>query len=165
MTRVLYPGSFDPVHNGHVEVIETAARLFDEVVVAILGNPDKAGGMFEFPERVAMMAETCAPHANVVVVHRDRLLVEVAHEFAVDMVLKGLRGAADFDIELQMAGMNRAVGGTTTLFLPASAPLAFISSRFIREIAGAGGDVSMLVPPAVNRRLVAKAGQNARSAP
>lgn len=153
MTRVLYPGSFDPVHIGHVEVVETAARLFDEVVVATMHNPEKAGGFFPLETRLDLLRESFAHLPNVEVVARTGLLVDVATELGADFVLKGIRSAADLDIELQMANTNRTVAGTDTLFLPASAAHSFISSRFVREVAGAGGDVSKLVPVAVQRRL------------
>jgi pantetheine-phosphate adenylyltransferase len=154
VTRVLYPGSFDPVHNGHVEVVGTAARLFDEVVVATMHNPEKAGGFFPLDVRLALLRDTFASLGNVEVVARSGLLVDVATELRVDFVLKGLRSAADFDIEMQMAHTNHAVARTETLFLPTTPATSFISSRFVREIAGAGGDVSSLVPAAVQRQLL-----------
>jgi pantetheine-phosphate adenylyltransferase len=153
MSRVLYPGSFDPIHNGHVEIVELAAELFGSVVVAAMINPQKVDGVFSLDERMAMTTESLAHLANVEVVHRTGLVVHVAAELGVDFIVKGLRTASDFEVEMQMAQTNHAVTGVHTVFLPTASHLGYLSSRFIREIAREGGDVTHLVPAPVARRL------------
>ena len=154
MTRVLYPGSFDPVHNGHVEMVETVAGLFDEVVVAALINPSKGGGLLDLEERMALLDECFAHLDNVRTTKFDGLVVDLAIEVAADFIVKGLRAVSDFESELQMAQMNAAISGVQTLFLPTASRRSFLASRLIREVARLGGDVSDMVPPPVLRRLV-----------
>jgi len=154
MTRVLYPGSFDPVHNGHVEMVETASGLFDEVVVAALINPSKGGGLFNLEERMALLDECFAHLGNVRTTKFDGLVVALAAEVEADFIVKGLRAVSDFESELQMAQMNAAISGVQTLFLPTASRRSFLASRLIREVARLGGDVSDMVPPAVLRRLL-----------
>jgi pantetheine-phosphate adenylyltransferase len=154
MTRVLYPGSFDPVHNGHVEMVETASGLFDEVVVAALINPSKGGGLLDLEERMALLDECFAHLDNVRTTKFDGLVVDLATEVEADFIVKGLRAVSDFESELQMAQMNAAISGVQTLFLPTASRRSFLASRLIREVARLGGDVSDMVPPAVIRRLV-----------
>jgi pantetheine-phosphate adenylyltransferase len=153
MAKVLYPGSFDPIHNGHVEIIEAAARLFGDVVVAAMVNREKPGGFFALDERRALIEESLAHLPSVTVEMHSGLVVDAARETGADFVVKGLRTTGDFEGELQMAHMNHAVTGTATVFLPSSPALSFLSSRYIREIAKEGGDVSSLVPAPVARRL------------
>ena len=153
MTRVLYPGSFDPVHNGHVEMVETAAGLFDEVVVAALMNPSKGGGLLDLEERMALLDECFAHLDNVRTTKFDGLVVDLATEVEADFIVKGLRAVSDFESELQMAQMNAAISGVQTLFLPTASRRSFLASRLIREVARLGGDVSDMVPPPVLRRL------------
>ncbi len=153
MSRVLYPGSFDPIHNGHVEIVELAAELFGSVVVAAMINPQKLDGTFSLEERMAMIEESLAHLPTVGVVHRTGLVVHAAAELGVDFIVKGLRTAGDFEVEMQMAQTNHAVTGVHTVFLPTASNLGYLSSRFIREIAREGGDVSHLVPEPVARRL------------
>ncbi|MDP7549933.1 MAG: pantetheine-phosphate adenylyltransferase [Acidimicrobiales bacterium] len=153
MTRVLYPGSFDPVHNGHVEMVETSARLFDEVVVAALINPSKGDGLFDLDERMGLL-DDCFDHLpNVSTTFFDGLVVDLAREFGADFIIKGLRAVSDFESELQMAQMNSAISGVETLFLPTASRRSFLASRLIREVARLGGDVSTMVPDSVSRRL------------
>ena len=152
-TRVLYPGSFDPVHNGHLEIIETAASLFDEVVVAAMQNPQKSGGVFDLAERQAMITEAVADLGNVRVAKCSTLVVDLAKEVGADFIIKGLRAVSDFENELQMAQMNQAVSGIHTLFIPSASRSSFLASKFIREIASFGGDISSMVPASVARRL------------
>lgn len=153
MTRVLYPGSFDPVHNGHVEMVETSARLFDEVVVAALINPAKGDGLFDLAERMALL-DQCFEHlGNVTTTSFDGLVVDLASEVGADFIIKGLRAVSDFESELQMAQMNSAISGVETLFLPTASRRSFLASRLIREVARLGGDVSSMVPDAVSLRL------------
>ncbi len=153
MPTVLYPGSFDPLHNGHVDVVEQATSLFGRVIVATMVNPGKPGGFFDLEERQAMIAEALAHLAEVEVRAFEGLAVDAARSVGADFIVKGLRTAADFEIEQQMAHTNQAVSGVRTVYLPCRPDLAFISSRFIREIAQYRGDVSHLVPDAVSRRL------------
>lgn len=153
MSRVLYPGSFDPIHNGHVEIVELAAELFGSVVVAAMINPQKIDGTFSLDERLAMISESLDHLPSVQVVHRTGLVVHVAAELGVDFIVKGLRTASDFEVEMQMAQTNHAVTGVHTVFLPTASNLGYLSSRFIREIAREGGDVTHLVPEPVARRL------------
>jgi pantetheine-phosphate adenylyltransferase len=149
MTTAIFPGSFDPLHNGHVEVIDRAHRLFDRVVVAVLRNSQKSGSFFALEERQALITEVCAVHANVEVVTMSTLVVEVASLVGADVIIRGLRAVSDFENELQMAQMNRQLSGIETLFVPTSATYSFVSSRLVREVATYGGDVSHFVPDAV----------------
>ena len=153
MTRVLYPGSFDPVHNGHVEMVQTAAGLFDEVVVAALMNPVKGDGLFDLEERMAMLAACFSPLTNVRTTMFDGLVVDLAAEAGADFIIKGLRAVSDFESELQMAQMNAAISGVQTLFLPTASRRSFLASRLIREVARLGGDVNDMVPVPVRTRL------------
>jgi pantetheine-phosphate adenylyltransferase len=158
LSKVLYPGSFDPLHNGHLEVIEIAARLFGEVLVVAMVNPGKAG-FFPLPERLAMMEESLAHLPNVSVGAREGLVVDAAEALGADFVVKGLRTPGDFEVEMQMAQMNKAVTGMETVFVPCGNALGFVSSRYIREIASEGRDVSHLVPEPVARGLKARTGR------
>ncbi len=162
MTRVLYPGSFDPVHNGHVELIETAARLFDEVVVGTLMNPSKGGGLFTLEERMELIDECFAHLANVSTMMFDGLVVTLAQQVGADFIVKGLRAVSDFEAELQMAQTNLVISGMHTIFLPTASRRSFLASRLIREVSRLGGDVSEMVPEPVSRRLAAKVGSSDR---
>ena len=156
MTIDLIPGSFDPFHNGHLEVVERASRLFDAVVVAAVRNPQKSEPLFTLEERKEMMAEAMAHLPSVTIVSVSTLLVEVAADVNASAIVKGLRVVSDFESELQMAQMNRSLSGVETLFIPTSSSHSFIASRLLREVARYGGDVSAFVPEAVNRRLLKK---------
>lgn len=155
MIKVLYPGSFDPIHNGHMEIISTAARLFDEVVVAAMRNPQKGAPLFDDEERHAMIEECVADLDNVGVTMFGGLVVDLAADLEVDMIVKGLRGVTDFESELQMAQMNRSVTGIDTLFVPSTSEDSYIASKYIRDITRFRGDVTHLVPAPVAKRLVA----------
>ena len=153
MTRVLYPGSFDPIHNGHLELIEVASRLFDDVVVAAIGNPQKGSGLFDLEERKAMLSESVAHLPNVAITSFRSLVVDLAREVEADFIVKGLRAVSDFESELQQAQMNLAISGVHTMFIPSATTHSFIASRLIREIARFGGDVTSMVPLPVATRL------------
>ena len=151
--RVLYPGSFDPIHLGHLDVIEQACELFGEVVVAVMYNFAKSSGRFDVDERVRLLEQATAHLDGVHVEKHTGLAVHAAQSAGADFVVKGLRTPGDFEIEQQMAQMNHSVAGTRTVFLPCRPDLSFLSSRFVREIADYGGDVSHLVPPVVAQAL------------
>jgi pantetheine-phosphate adenylyltransferase len=152
----LIPGSFDPFHNGHLEVVERASRLFDDVVVATLRNPQKAEPLFSLAEREAMLKEAMAHLANVRIVSVSKLVVDVARDVGASTIVKGLRAVSDFENELQMAQMNRQLSGIETLFIPTTSTSAFVASRLLREVARYGGDVSAFVPKVVALRLQEK---------
>jgi pantetheine-phosphate adenylyltransferase len=152
----LIPGSFDPVHNGHLEVIERASRLFDEVVVAALRNPQKSEALFDDDERRDMLEEAVSHLANVRVVTMSTLVVNVAQQVGASAIVKGLRAVSDFENELQMAQMNKQLSGVETLFIPTSSAHSFIASRLLREVARFGGDVKAFVPTVVAQRLEEK---------
>ena len=152
MTKVLYPGSFDPFHNGHRELVETAAYLFDEVVVAAIRNPGK-DSLFSLEEREDIIRESLNHLDNVKVMHFAKLVVDVAKELKADFIVKGLRGTTDFDSEMTQAQVNLNVSGVHTLFIPSASANSFIASKYVREIARFKGDVSSMVPEGVVKRL------------
>jgi len=153
VTVALYPGSFDPVHNGHLEVVERATLLFDEVVVAALRNPQKAEALFNLEERQQMLVESMSHLERVRVISMSTLVVEVAREVNASVIVRGLRVVSDFENELQMAQMNRQLSGIETVFVPTSPQNSFIASKLLREVARYGGDVSPFVPKVVSVRL------------
>ena len=159
MTTVLYPGSFDPVHNGHVEIIEVAAGLFDEVVVAALRNPQKGEPMFDVDERVKMLEESTSHLPNVRIVGFSKLVVEVAEDAGADFIIKGLRAVSDFESEMHQAHMNLAISGMHSVFIPSATEHSFVASKLIREIAKFGGDVTTMVPAPVAQRLAERFGR------
>jgi len=144
--RVLYPGSFDPIHLGHVDIIEQAQELFGAVVVAVMYNLAKPAGLFPVDERVELARQSLAHLDGVTVVAQTGLAVQAAQRADVDFIVKGLRTSGDFEIEQQMAHNNYAVTGVRTVYLPCRPELGYISSRFVREIAKYGGDIDHLVP-------------------
>ena len=154
MATVLYPGSFDPFHNGHRELVETASYLFDKVVVAAIRNPQKSGGLFDLEDRKDMIRESLDHLKNVKVISMADLVTRVAKECKADFIIKGLRAVVDFENEMAQAQTNLAVSGVHTLFLPSASANSYIASKFIRDIARFGGDVSSMVPEPVAKRLV-----------
>ena len=156
MRIALIPGSFDPVHNGHLEVIERAARLFDEVVVATVRNPQKSEALFDLGERQKMLEESLHHLDNVRIVSLSTLVVNVANDVGASAIVKGLRAVSDFENELQMAQMNKQLSGVETLFIPTSSTHSFIASKLLREVARFGGDVTSFVPEVVALRLKEK---------
>jgi pantetheine-phosphate adenylyltransferase len=147
--RVLCPGSFDPPTNGHVDVVERAARHFDSVLVAVIENPSKRA-LFTPVERMDLLKASLGHVGNVEIASFDGLLVDFARERGFMLVIKGLRAVSDFDYELQMAEMNTALApGMDTIFMAASPARGFLSSSLVKEVARFGGDVSGLVPGAV----------------
>jgi len=148
----LCPGTFDPVTNGHLDIIERAGRRFDAVVVGVLDNPAKQP-LFAVEERVQMLREVTASLSNVSVVSFGGLLVGSVKTLGADVVVKGLRAVTDFEYEIQMAQMNHALAGVETLFVATSPSWSFLSSSLVKEVARFGGDVSGLVPPLVAERL------------
>jgi pantetheine-phosphate adenylyltransferase len=156
LRKALVPGSYDPIHNGHLEVIERVAAVFDSVLVAAVHNPNKPSGFFSLEEREAMLTTSLAHLPNVEIGHFWGLLVDFAQQQGCTVIVKGLRAVSDFESELQMAQMNERLSGIPTLFLPTASRHSFLASRLIREVAQYGGDVSSMVPPAVSRRLAEK---------
>jgi pantetheine-phosphate adenylyltransferase len=150
----LCPGSFDPVTLGHVDIIERTARHFDQVIVAVIRNPQKTQSLFSLEDRQDMLEEALTHLGNVRIVFFKGLLVEFAREQGADAIIKGLRAVSDFDYELQMAQMNQRLTGIDTFFLSTSPQYSYLSSSLVREVARFGGDVSGMVPKHVNDRLV-----------
>ncbi len=150
--RALCPGSFDPVTNGHIDIVGRAANLYDEVVVAIFVNQSKSS-LFTVDERLEMLAEVTADYPNVSIDTFEGLVVDYCRVHDIPVIVKGLRAVSDFDYELQMAQMNRGLAGVDTLFMPTNPEYSFLASSLVKEIAKWGGDVSSLVPPTVLKRL------------
>ncbi|NDL59398.1 pantetheine-phosphate adenylyltransferase [Phytoactinopolyspora mesophila] len=164
MRRCVCPGSFDPVTNGHLDVIERAAGLFDEVVVAVLVNASKKG-LFEHEERLRILGEVCAHMGNVRILGFQGLLVDFAQQNGIPVVLKGLRAMTDFDYELSMAQMNHRLTGLETFFVATNPEYSYLSSSLVKEVASYGGDVSGLVPKVVLDRLRERfGGESSRGA-
>jgi pantetheine-phosphate adenylyltransferase len=161
VATALCPGSFDPVTNGHLDIIERTARHFDEVIVAVIRNPQKTLSLFTLEERQSMLADEIAHLANVRIEFFKGLLVEFAKEHGAEAIVKGLRAVSDFDYELQMAQMNQQLSGIDTFFMPTSPQYSFLSSSLVREVARFGGDVSGMVPPRVAKRLAHRFAEGA----
>ncbi|MDG4823539.1 pantetheine-phosphate adenylyltransferase [Asanoa sp. WMMD1127] len=155
MRRAVCPGSFDPVTNGHLDVIGRSSRLFDEVIVGVLINQSKTG-LFSIDERIAMLREATEGYGNVRIQSFQGLLVDFCRAVQAPLVIKGLRAVSDFDYELKMAQMNIGLAGVETLFMPTNPVHSYLSSSLVKEVAKWGGDVSAHVPDHV---LVALRGR------
>jgi pantetheine-phosphate adenylyltransferase len=154
----LYPGTFDPPTNGHLDLIERGAKLFDHLIVAILNNPVK-DPLFTVEERVEMLRESTAALKNVSVATVDGLMVEFARQQGASAVLRGIRAISDYEYEFQMALMNRRLAPEIeTVFLQPAGRYSFVSSRMLKDVVSFGGDVSGLVPPNVLKRLRSRMG-------
>jgi pantetheine-phosphate adenylyltransferase len=153
MRRAVCPGSFDPVTNGHLDIIGRSSRLFDEVIVGVLVNESKRG-LFSIDERIDMLREALKPYDNVRIEAFHGLLVDFCRTQRASVVVKGLRAVSDFDYELQMAQMNIGLAGVETLFMPTNPQNSFISSSLVKDVAKWGGDVTPHVPEVVSRRLI-----------
>lgn len=160
MRRAVCPGSFDPVTNGHLDIIGRAADLFDEVVVAVLVNKSKKS-LFSVDERIEMLTEVSATYPNVSVGSFHGLLVDYCRDHDIRAIVKGLRAVTDFDYELQMAQMNQQLSGVDTLFMSTSPEYSFVASSLVKEVATFGGDVGHLLPKTVHRRLLERIAERA----
>jgi pantetheine-phosphate adenylyltransferase len=156
----LYPGTFDPPTNGHIDLIQRGARLFDHLIVSILNNPGK-DPLFSVEERTEMLRESISGMSNVSVATFDGLMVDFAHQQGAKAVLRGIRAISDYEYEFQMALMNRRLApDIETVFLQPAGRYSFVSSRMLKEVFSFGGDVSGLVPPNVLKRLQSRIGTN-----
>lgn len=156
MRRAIYPGSFDPVTNGHLDVIERAVKLFDEVIVAVAHNVEKEP-LFTLDERLELLRATVGGQKHVQIGQFDGLLVDFARSQGANAVIRGLRAVSDFEFEFQMALMNRSLNATVeTIFLMPKEEYTYLSSRLVKEIARLGGDVASFVPPCVVKALAEK---------
>ncbi|MEV5537684.1 pantetheine-phosphate adenylyltransferase [Saccharopolyspora shandongensis] len=153
MRRAVCPGSYDPVTNGHLDIIERASKLFDEVVVAVLINKNKKS-LFSVEERLEMLREVTAQWPNVRIDAWHGLLVDYCKAHGIGAIVKGLRAVSDFDYELQMAQMNQQLSGVETMFMSTNPLYSFLASSLVKEVATYGGDVSNLLPPTIERRLL-----------
>jgi pantetheine-phosphate adenylyltransferase len=153
VATALCPGSFDPVTNGHIDIIERTSRHFADVIVAVIRNPQKSQSLFTLEERQELLHEVTAHLPNVRIEFFKGLLVDFAKDHGAAAIVKGLRAVSDFDYELQMAQMNQSLSGIDTFFISTSPQYSFLSSSLVREVARFGGDVSSMVPSVVAKRL------------
>ncbi len=159
MKRAIYPGSFDPVTYGHIDIIERASEIFDELIVAVLGNGAKRP-LFSVDERVNILNEVLADIPNIKVQSYEGLLVDFAMESNAGVIVRGLRAVTDFEYELQMAQTNKVLNsGVDTLFLTTSLEYAYLSSSTVKEVASYGGDIDKFVPPLVKKLTYEKFGK------
>ncbi|AMO58407.1 phosphopantetheine adenylyltransferase [Endozoicomonas montiporae] len=159
MSKVIYPGTFDPITKGHMDLVERAARIFDEVVIAVAASPKKQP-LFDLNERVRLAEESTAHLDNVKVTGFSSLLANFLEEQQATVILRGLRAVSDFEYEFQMANMNRVLAPTVdSLFLTPAEQYSYISSTLVREIASLGGDITNFVDPCVGKALAEKYGQ------
>ncbi len=159
----IYPGTFDPLTNGHLDIIQRSLRIFDELIVGVLVNREKGPPLFSAEERSEMLREATAELGNVRVEQFDGLLVDFVARMNAQAVLRGIRAISDYEYEMQMVWMNRKLNPEIeTIFMMPSADYSFLSSRLVRQIASYGGCVKNLVPPAIEERLAAKFGRVSR---
>jgi pantetheine-phosphate adenylyltransferase len=156
--RAVCPGSFDPVTNGHMDIIGRASRLYDEVIVAVLINKSKSS-LFTVDERIELLTQCTADYPNVKIDSFHGLLVDFCRDRGIQVIVKGLRAVSDFDYELQMGQMNHSLADVETMFMPTNPLYSYLSSSLVKEVATYGGDVSGLVPELVNRQLLERLGQ------
>ncbi len=156
MTTAIFPGTFDPFHNGHLEIVERAHRFFDRVVVAVLSNPEKTDPAFSPELRESMITEVLSGFENVDVVQMRSLVVDLARQEGADVIIRGLRAVSDFEYELQMSQMNHQLSGIETFLVPTGASWSYLSSRLIREVASYGGDISTFVPEVVAKHMIGR---------
>ncbi|NUS74120.1 MAG: pantetheine-phosphate adenylyltransferase [Corynebacteriales bacterium] len=152
MRRAICPGSFDPVTNGHLDIIGRASALYDELVVGVLINASK-NYVFDVAERIELLRASTAKYENVTIHSFDGLLVDYCRSNDINVIVKGLRAVSDFDYELQMSQMNHGLSGVETLFMPTNPLYSFLSSSMVKEIARYGGDISPHVPASVRQAL------------
>lgn len=165
MKTILYPGSFDPVTNGHLDVAYRAARIFDRVVIGVLSNSEK-NPLFTFEERVNLLKHACREHTNIEIASFHGLLAHAVDQFDASAVIRGLRAVSDFEYEFQMALMNRELNrNCETIFMMTSPECSFVSSRLIKEIAFCGGNISSFVPDFVADAIHEKARNGQVSLP
>ena len=159
MSKAVCPGSFDPITNGHLVVIERASKIFDAIVVAVSGSPSTVTkkGLFTLEERIDLITEVTPHLKNITVVSFEGLLVNLCRDQGADCVVKGIRAVSDFDYEMQMAQMNARMG-IETVFLPTAPEFSYLSSSLMKEVVTLGGDINGLVPPVVEVRLKEKLG-------
>jgi len=154
--RAVYPGMFDPIHNGHVDVIQRSLQIFDELIVAVVANPSKAP-LFTVKERLEMIDDATSDLSNFRIVAFDGLLIDLVARERADCIVRGIRAVSDFEYEFQMALMNRKLRSTVeTVFLMPHEKYTYISSRLIKEVASFGTSVAGMVPPIVEKRLAEK---------
>ena len=164
MKKALFPGSFDPVTNGHLDVIERASKLFDVLIVSVAVNESKCS-LFSIPKRKEFLKVACEEHGinNIKITSFEGLLVDVVKKMKVNVVVRGLRAFSDFEFEFQLALMNRELDKSCeTIFLMPSPEYTFVSSRMVKEIAKFGGDISAFVPPVVKRALKERKNTHSR---
>jgi pantetheine-phosphate adenylyltransferase len=149
----LFPGSFDPFHNGHLEIVERASKLFEKVVVAAVRNPQKGAALFGLEERQELLVEATKHLPQVEIVSMSTLTVWVARDVGADAIIRGLRAVSDFEAEMQMAQMNNHLSGVETIFIPTSPEVSFMASKLVREVWRFGGDVSAFVPEPIAKAL------------
>ena len=164
MRTALYPGSFDPLHNGHLEIIEIASKLFDQLVVAAIRNPGKGEPLFTLEERKDLVMESCVHLSNVRVVSMAKLAVDVARDEGAQFIVKGVRVVSDFESELQQAQMNKAVSGIDTILIPCATASSFLASRYVKDFVnyGAADRIDSMVPGPVAKRLRTKFVEGSR---
>jgi pantetheine-phosphate adenylyltransferase len=164
LRTALFPGSFDPFHNGHLEIVEAASKLFDQVVVAPLRNTQKGEPLFTLEERSQMIVDSVAHLPNVSLAPFASLVVDLARQLGADVIIKGLRVASDAEAELQQAQMNKKVAGIETLFIPCSSEYSFIASKYVRDFARFGGAdrIGSTVPGPVLVKLKERFGEHPR---